>query len=253
MCMVFSLLTVLGYSYVTEIRPHTRFSMTCVDREERKRTTRSSVRWLFLPYQLPRDITQAGRSNIRTVKGIPACKQRWRTLSCKSRAATTAEQRESHHGDFHGCSTSMHVSQAIDWNAPRAKTSVASRGHHTCRLTLEPCRTTTSHVQCASTTRTNLCRISSSRWPRTSERLAMQASSTVAAHVGSSSSPMGTRRHGRRGRRTPSTEKLEPSRNFYVTVMKRSDDPETIQAVLDPVFDVESDGDLENRWSLCRF
>ena len=131
--------------------------MTYVDRVQRNRATRSASHGLFLLYQLPRDVAQAGRSKTRTVKGIPACKQRWRTLSCKSRAATTAEQRSSHHGDFHGCSTSMHASQTINWNAPQATTSVASRGYHTCRLTLEPCRTTTSHVQCASTTtRTNL-------------------------------------------------------------------------------------------------
>ena len=126
MCTDTSLITVLGYSYVTEIRPHTHFSMTYVDRVERNRTTRSSVRGLFLLYQLPRDVTQAGRSKTRTVKGISSCKQRWRTLSCKSRAATTAEQRASHHGDLHGCSTSMHASQAIGWNAPQARTSMAS-------------------------------------------------------------------------------------------------------------------------------
>ena len=97
-------------------------------------------------------------------------------------------------------------------------------------------------VKCTSTTCTSSCKISSSEWPVTSCRSDMHASATVAAHAGSSSSPMGTRRHGLRGRRRPSTEKLEPSRNFYVTVMKRSDDPETIQTVLDPVFDVESDG-----------
>ena len=73
------------------------------------------------------------------------------------------------------------------------------------------------------------------------------------AHAGSSSSPMGTRRHGRRGRRRTVQEKLEPSLNFYVTVMKRSDDTEPVQITLDPVFDVESDGDLENGWSLRRF
>ena len=59
---------------------------------------------------------------------------------------------------------------------------------------------------------------------------------------------MGTRRHGRRGRRRTVQEKLEPSLNFYVTVMERSDDTEPVQITLDPVFDVESDGDLENGW-----
>ena len=108
-------------------------------------------------------------------------------------------------------------------------------------------------VKCATTTSTISCKISWSGWPVTSCRSGMQASAAVAAHAGSSSSPMGTRRHGLRGRRRLSTEKLEPSRNFYVTVMKRSDDPETIQTVLDPVFDVETDGDLENGWSLYRF
>ena len=81
----------------------------------------------------------------------------------------------------------------------------------------------------------------------------MQASSMLDANIGSSSSPMDMRRHGRSGSSWSSTELLRRTPNFYVTVMKRSDDPETIQAVLDPVFDVESDGDLENGWSLCRF
>ena len=102
MCTVSSPLTVPGYSYVTEIRPHTHFSMTDVDRTERKRTVRSSLSGLSLLYQLPRDLAQAVRSNTRTAKGIPACKRRPRTLSCKSRAATTAEQQESHHADLHG-------------------------------------------------------------------------------------------------------------------------------------------------------
>ena len=43
------------------------------------------------------------------------------------------------------------------------------------------------------------------------------------------------------------------SRNSYVTVMKRSDDTEPVQITLDPVFDVESDGGLENGCSLRRF
>ena len=64
---------------------------------------------------------------------------------------------------------------------------------------------------------------------------------------------MGSRRHGRRRRRNTVQEKLEPSLNFYVTVMKRSDDTEPVQITLDPVFDVESDGDLENGCSLRRF
>ena len=75
----------------------------------------------------------------------------------------------------------------------------------------------------------------------------------MAAHAGSSSSPTGSRRHGRRGRRRTVQAKLEPSLNFYVTVMKRSDDTEPVQITLDPVFDVDSDGDLENGWSLRRF
>ena len=60
MCTVSSVLTVPGYSYVTEIQPHTHFSMTYVDRVERNQTTRSSVRGLFLLYQLPRIVAQAG-------------------------------------------------------------------------------------------------------------------------------------------------------------------------------------------------
>ena len=59
--------------------------------------------------------------------------------------------------------------------------------------------------------------------------------------------------HGRRGRRRTVQEKLEPSLNFYVTVMKRSDDTEPVQITLDPVFDVDSDGGLENGCSLRRF
>ena len=64
---------------------------------------------------------------------------------------------------------------------------------------------------------------------------------------------MGSRRHGRRRRRSTVQEKLEPSLNFYVTVMKRSDDTEPVQITLDPVLDVESDGDLENGWFMRRF
>ena len=44
-----------------------------------------------------------------------------------------------------------------------------------------------------------------------------------------------------------------PSLNFYVTVMKRSEDPEPVQIVLDLVFNVETDGDLKNGSCLCRF
>ena len=204
-------------------------------------------------YQSPDDIIQSVRSKTRTAKGILACKRRRRTLSFKNRAGKAAEQRESHHGDLHGCSTSMYESQTINRSDPQARTSIVSRGHHTHRLAPEPCRSMTSHVQCLSTTSTSSCKISSSGWTVILCRSAIHTSATVAAHAGSSSSPMGSRRHGRRRRRNTVQEKLEPSLNFYVTVMKRSDDTEPVQITLDPVFDVESDGDLENGWSLRRF
>ena len=102
MCTVSSLLTVPGYSYVTEIQPHRQFSMADVDQMERKRKPKSSLRWLALLYQLPHDVAQPGPSKTHTVKSIPACKRRPRTLSCKSRAATAAEQRKSRHAELHG-------------------------------------------------------------------------------------------------------------------------------------------------------
>ena len=185
-------------------------------------------------YQSPYDIIQSVRSKTRTAKGILACKRRRRPLSFKSRAGKAAEQRESHHGDLHGCSTSMHESQTIDRNDPQARTSIVTRGHHTHRLALEPCGTMTSHVHCSSTTSTSSCKISSSGWPVILCRSAIHTSAMVAAHAGSSSSPMGTRRHGRRGRRRTVQEKLEPSLNFYVTVMKRSDDTEPVHVSRSP-------------------
>ena len=120
-CTVSSLLTVLGYSYVTEIRPHTHFSMTYVDRVQRNRATRSAAHGLFLLFQLPHGVAQAGRSKTRTVKGIPACKQRPRTLSCKGRAVTAADQRESHHGNLHGCLLRVHASQMTKCNVSQAR------------------------------------------------------------------------------------------------------------------------------------
>ena len=93
MCTVSSLLTVPGYSYVTEVRPHTRFSMAYVDQTERKRATKTSICELSLQWQLIRAIEQAVQSKTRTVERLLACKQRPRTLSCKNRAAAIAEQR----------------------------------------------------------------------------------------------------------------------------------------------------------------
>ena len=93
MCTVSSLLTVPGYRYVTEIRPHTRFSMANVDQTERKRTTKTSVCELSWQWQLICAMEQEVRSQTRTVKCLLACKQRPRTLSCKNHAAAIAEQR----------------------------------------------------------------------------------------------------------------------------------------------------------------
>ena len=73
------------------------------------------------------------------------------------------------------------------------------------------------------------------------------------AITGSSSCPTVARRHGRSSPRRPSTEKLVPDLNFYVTVMKRSEEPEPVQIILDPFFNVEPDYDLENGSCLCRF
>ena len=93
-------------------------------------------------------------------------------------------------------------------------------------------------VKCASTTSTSSCKISSSGWPVILCRSVIHTSATVAAHAGSSSSPMGSRRHGRRRRRSTVQEKLEPSLNFYVTVMKRSNDTEPVLITLDPVLTI---------------
>ena len=95
---------------------------------------------------------RTGRSKTRTAKGITACKRRRRCLSFKSRAATTVEQREGHHGSLYGSPTSMRASQAVDWNVTQARNSNASQGHHTRRLALDPCVTTMSHVQRARST-----------------------------------------------------------------------------------------------------
>ena len=104
----------------------THFFMRDTRMSDHKRTTKTSIRGLSLQHQSPHDVSQAGRSKTRTVKGVPACKQRLRTLSCKSRAATVAGQRESHHGDLHGCFLSVNVSQPVERNVPQARTSMAS-------------------------------------------------------------------------------------------------------------------------------
>ena len=91
----------------------------------------------------------------------------------------------------------MHERQTINRSDPQARTSIVSRGHHTHRLAPEPCRSMTSHVQCSSTTSASSCKISSSGWPVILCRSAIHTSATVVAHAGSSSSPMGSRRHGR--------------------------------------------------------
>ena len=115
-----TLSTTAKLSYLT----HFFMRDTCMS--DHKRTRKSLIRGLSLQHQLPRDVAQAGRSKTRTVKGVPACKQRMHTLSCKSRAATVAGQRESHHGDCHGCFLSVDVSQLFEWNVPQARTSMAS-------------------------------------------------------------------------------------------------------------------------------
>ena len=56
MCTVSSLLTVPGYSYVTEIQTKGHFSMADVDQMERKRKPKSSLRRLALLCQLPHDV-----------------------------------------------------------------------------------------------------------------------------------------------------------------------------------------------------
>ena len=168
---------------------------------------------------MPHNVNQVGRSKTRTAKGTPSCKRRPRTLSRQEPSASAAKQQESHHALLYGWFMSMDTSQAMNWNVMQARTSCASRGSHTCRLALQPCRTTTAHVWCASKPSTSACHISSSGWPLTSGRSAMQASSTMAAVAGSSSSPMGTHRHGRSGRLRPCKEKFEVSNDFYVTAM----------------------------------
>ena len=178
---------------------------------DHKRTTHSSICELSVLCQLPRVVAEACQSKIRTATGMTTWKQRRRTLSGKSCVATVADQRESRHGDLQGRSTSVHASQSMNWNVPRAKTCMASRGCHTCRLARQPagaCRTTTSAVKRASTTSTTSCHISSSRWPLTSGRYTMQVSPTVVAHAGSRSSPTRERRHGRRDCRSRPKEKL---------------------------------------------
>ena len=148
---------------------------------------------------------RTGRSKTRTAKGITACKRRRRCLSFKSRAATTVEQREGHHGSLYGSPTSMRASQAVDWNVTQARNSNASQGHHTRRLALDPCVTTMSHVQRARSTSSSPYCMSSSGWPLTLVQSAMQASAAAAVHASSSSNPTGTRRHGRRSHRKPSS------------------------------------------------
>ena len=89
---------------------------------DHKRATHSSICELTVPCQLRWVVDEAGQSKICTAKGMKTWKQRRRTLSGKSRVATVAEQRESRHDELHGRSTSVHASQSIDWNVPRART-----------------------------------------------------------------------------------------------------------------------------------
>ena len=89
---------------------------------DHKRTTHSSICELSLLCQLQWVVDEAGQSKICTAKGMKDWKQRRRILSVRSRVATVAEQRESRHGEFHGRSTSVHATQLIGWNVPRAKT-----------------------------------------------------------------------------------------------------------------------------------
>ena len=63
--------------------------------------------------------------------------------------------------------------------------------------TLEPCRTTTSIMQCAIITSTNPSKNSSPRRPQSPCQSAKQAAAHVVSHARSSSRPTGTRRHGR--------------------------------------------------------
>ena len=89
---------------------------------DHKRATHSSICELTVLCQLQWVVDEAGQSKICTSKGMKTWKQHRRTLRGKSHVATVAEQRESRHGELHGRSTSVHASQSIDWNVPRART-----------------------------------------------------------------------------------------------------------------------------------